>query len=85
MKKIIFIPGLGHNRRDDLSVKIYSQRLIKALDENNSNHNIKYRVELSEQKYDDEGTLSSVVDIYEIDKDKEKKFIIYMNINMEIF
>ena len=77
MKKVIFIPGLSHEQREDLSAKVYAQRLMKAIDENEKNHNKKYKIEVSEQKYDEEGSLVNIIDIIEIEKEEKKIYNIY--------
>ncbi len=72
MKRAIYIPGLGHERMD-LSVKAYASRMMKAIDENRENGKKTYRLEASERNYDTDGTIASVVSIFEMNEEVEKE------------
>ncbi|MEW8627050.1 MAG: hypothetical protein AB2551_14955 [Candidatus Thiodiazotropha sp.] len=70
MNRIIYIPGLGQER-NDLSVKAYALRMMKAIDEQNPNPAHTYKIESSDREYDGEGSISDVVSIFEINGEEE--------------
>ncbi|WP_319557876.1 hypothetical protein [Thiomicrorhabdus sp.] len=53
MKKVLYIPGLAHERLD-ISVKAYALRMMKAIDENDPCSSKTYRSESSDREYDGE-------------------------------
>lgn len=53
------------------TVKAYAQRMMKAIDEQNSNSSYKYRIESSEKEYDEEGNITDVISVFESNGDSE--------------
>ena len=72
MKRIIYLPGLGHEHLD-ISLKAYALRMMKAIDEQNPDPSKKYRIESADREYDVDGTTAGVVSIFEMDVNSEEE------------
>lgn len=72
MKKVVYIPGLGKEQLD-ISVKSYALRMMKAFDENDPKIGKKYRIESTEIEYDSDGSLSTVISMFENDNGNESE------------
>jgi len=70
MRTVVYIPGLGYEQ-NQLSVKAYALRMLKAIDEQNPDAAKTYSIESSDREFDGDGSVSDVVSLYELDAEQK--------------